>query len=324
VEKLLIQYYNIKPDQKIRKYDDYFFVDEKSIYSVMPFHEENTSYHEQSLLIEACIYHGYDYFLRIIPNHFGELVTEYDGEKFMVSHGKLRIRKTDQGPGVTLAKFHQSNYSYPYEPQNMSSYGHWRTLWIQNLSFFEKEFTKEKPAFTGEFYRKGRDILPYIIGLSENALQYLQENEDERGFTDYDRGTITFHRYQGQIEESFIPFGELIYDHPIRDLSEYIRKALINKEDGVDHSLRFLIEYNRYLPISLYGWKLLYARLLFPIHFFDLFGQEMTEGKDYSLHLENLIEKQCNYEQGFVQLFAEIERNYQPLSMHMIQWLYNS
>src|SRR5690625_7933125 len=69
--------------------------------------------------------------------------------------------------------------------------------------------------------------LPYIIGVSENAIQYMQESEQERRYRDCDRGTIAFQRYQDQLLRQTIWSTDLVYDHPTRDIAEYISTKLL-------------------------------------------------------------------------------------------------
>jgi len=306
----------------MRKYSNYFILNEQYIFSIDPLNQDEQLYGEQNSLAQYCIYQGYEHFMRIIPNKYGEMLTTVNDNKFLVCQGRLHSTSTATRDlsGQLLAQFHKNNYTYPYEPRVVSSYGKWKQLWIDKLTFFEEELGKEKSVFNSKFLYRARNVLPYIIGISENAIQYLQENERNEQFTDYDQGTITFHRYRGQLEESFIPFGELIYDHPIRDLAELIRYEILNNKDGVINSFNFLIDYDSVLPISLYSWKLLYARLLFPVHFFDLFSKQISEKKDFTRELVQLKEKQTHYEAGIKQLFDEVERKYKRLPMYMVQW----
>lgn len=321
VEKLLKQYYDLYEYDHIRKRDDYFIVNEQYVYSIMTLNNNEMFYDEQNSLAKFCIEQGYEQFLQIIPNSFGERITNYENEQVIVCKASLSFPQGQISAGEKLAQFHQINYSYPYEPKGESSYGKWKELWVEKLSFFEEEILRENAKFKDPFLIRARNILPYIIGLSENAIQYLHENQWTNEYTDFDRGTICFQRYRKQLDQAFISFGELIYDHPVRDLSEMIRQKLHYSRKGPEESFLFLREYMEISSLSLFSFKLLYARLIYPVHFFDLFYRQLISREDLTKELIDLKKNQVNYEKGLKKFFELIERNYEPLPMHMLQWL---
>lgn len=124
------------------------------------------------------------------------------------------------------------------------------------------------------------DFMPYLSGISENAIQYMQESEYESRFHETDQGTITFRRYHGQFSRHHLWLTDFAYDHPARDLAEFIRNQLLQTEDPMDGIQAFLEDYQQVRPLSVFSWRLLYARLLFPIHFFFLMSWNVDSRED--------------------------------------------
>src|SRR5699024_2140553 len=109
---------------------------------------------------------------------------------------------------------------------------------------FESYIHQEAKKHPHAYYQYVMDILPYIIGISENAIQYIAESEIDTRFHDADQGTITFQRYQGNLNAPIIWASDLVYDHPTRDLAEYIRfKYLLDRKSTRLNSSHVSISY---------------------------------------------------------------------------------
>lgn len=321
MEQLLTDYYNIS-HQRLTKVEQNTFIDnEQYVYSITFIEEDERIYDEQAMLAAYCIQEGYVHVQNIIPNIYGSWITPYNDHPLLLSAGLLNPLSEQISDGRLLANFHLVNQAYPYEPNYVTSYGKWKDLWVEKLTYYEKELPKAIKNGPSAFLARAVDLIPYLIGISENAISYLQENESESQFTRFDQGTITFLRYQNQLRASFIPFTDLHYDHPTRDIAEYVRSMLIKDNEGTQKSIEFLIDYNDVFPISLFGWKLLYARLLFPIQFFDIFDQVNIGQNNDLTKLNYIIERQTNFEKNLKELFGEVKRIFNLNPMYMVQWL---
>lgn len=316
MENMLRNYYHLSSRNPMARIGKNTYQHEEWVYSIMNIKDKEVLYDEQAMLAEFCFYNGYEHIMCIIPNVYGEWITSYQDEEYVVSKGKMNIHQEGIPQGQILANFHRINQTYPYEPSVVSNYGKWKQLWIEKLTAFEQQMNDYAKQAANPFYESVMNTLPYIIGISENAIQYIQESEEGGDYSLYDRGTITFHRYYGQLKGEFVNFTELSYDQPIRDVAEYLR-LLLREKDGVTKGLTFLLEYDSVFPISLFSWRLLYARLLFPIHFFDFIDEQIINF-DY---LRKLKENQVQYEKNIKLLFETIERKYKRLPFPMIQWL---
>lgn len=301
-----------------------YFHDAHHHYVTMRTDNKKDIYLEQAALAHYLIENGFYQTTQPIVNTSGDWFTEHQGERILV----LRIiqfqREERPEHGKQLAHFHQLNKSYPYEPEHLSSYGAWRELWIDKLTVFEQQIEKMGTENNHPFYKQLRDILPYVVGISENAIQYVHETGLKAHFNESDQGTVTFQRYQKQLMEPTISLSDLAYDHLTRDLAEYIRGVFLEREnDSLDIVKRFLSDYESVQTLSAFGWRLLYARLAYPIHFFDVIAKGFNPENLDTAHqkLWILIKAQPIYEKKLKHLYDFIGSDYKIAELPKIQWL---
>jgi spore coat protein YutH len=223
-------------------------------------------------------------------------------------------RKTLPFSAQQLASFHHIGASYPYQPTTFSSYGSWKTLWTNQVDRFEMDITEifqERPV--SEWQRIWIDVSAYVIGLGENAIQYLQESELETRHQDSDQATFTLERYPKQAQ-TLLWFDQLRHDHPARDIAEAIRPMLL-KESGPEEMLSFLQAYQAQYPLSIFGIRLLYARLLFPVHLFDQFRLVRAQANNGGLvrDTRELFDNQKRYE-------LQLRRFYDLMQVSAREW----
>jgi spore coat protein YutH len=164
-------------------------------------------------------------------------------------------------------------------------------------------------------------VFPYLIGLSENAIQYLQESETDKRFHEGDQGVFAFRRYRHHLLEPVIWTDDLAYDHSSRDLAEFIRYKFLEEELDMREISSFLKDYQEIRPLSVFSWRLLYARLVYPIHFFD-FIETGFNNNDERKHLElkQFLRKQEIYEERLGNLFESVNVDYKRYDLPVIKW----
>ncbi|AIF44029.1 hypothetical protein [Virgibacillus sp. SK37] len=321
-EQLLFEQYGIHSEESIIVDDIKGYKKGEYIYFIIFAENKEIIHMEQATLAYFVAEKFPDYIAIPIPNVQGEWFSRLNESAYIV----LQIKISDwshkaAGGGEELAHFHQFGSTYNYEPQTISSYGQWRTLWIDKLSYFEKKTaTMISPSYS-KWNESVNDALPYIIGVSENAIQYMQESEQERRFHENDQGSIAFHRYYDQLEQPFLWPTDLVYDHPVRDLAEKIRYMILNKE--YQEVSKFLHDYQAIRPLSVFSWRLLYARLLCPIHIFDCMATGFTsENPDYyASDLQELLNGQDHYESFLKNLYDMAGAEVNALHLPVLHWL---
>lgn len=325
--ELLINYYAIANIQRVNRNEETYFVNNDSLYLIIPVVNKEAIYMEQIVLSYFLKDNGFEYVAHPIRNKTGEWITAFQGNKYIVLQAPKRensnVVDDPYSEGIQLATFHVNNRNYPYEPQEISSYGKWHRLWIDKLTTFEQLIENRIKKQHNSYTELLLDSLPYLIGLSENAIQYVQEAE-EAPFDTSDQGSITFVRYD---RHSFIPFiraEQLAYDHAMRDVAERIRyHFLYDQEAPLPRAQKFLNGYQSVQPLSPFSYRLLYARLLYPVHLFDMISDTWTND-DISgsvNKVQSLLNKQSNYEKNMKNLHDWIVQNDNNLQIPMLHWM---
>lgn len=305
----------------VNGYDGYKNKD--GIYFIIPKVNNETIHYEQKIISEYLSGSGFTNLASPILNQQGQLTTQIEQKEFIVCLGRLANHNNYMSHGQLLATFHRIGAEYPYAPEYISSYGQWKTLWQNKIDKMEQLYNnqiQERPVT--RFQRLFIDTFPYIIGLAENALQYLQETELDNRFNESDQACFTFQRYKRQLQDQMIWSHELSYDHPTRDIAEYIRPFLLEEQQSLKKVRTFLSEYEQVRSLSIFGWRLLYARLLFPVHLFDFLERGLGVAnsnylyKDYKL----LLEKHDHYEANVKGFFNMVGMDTTSLKLPVLDW----
>ncbi|WP_080875112.1 hypothetical protein [Oceanobacillus timonensis] len=254
-----------------------------------------------------------------IRNINGEWFTNHGNELWMVLVLEEDVQMfRNESPGKMLGDIHRIGSGFQYEPKTISSYGLWKKLWEEKITFFENELTRQaKEETSSKYLSEVMDVLPYIVGVSENAIQYLRESEKEQRILQTDQSTISFSRWSSS-EKKIIWTDELVYDHPTRDIAEYIRYAYLQNKSDAEIN-QFLNDYQDYQPLSVFAWRLIFARLSFPIHLYD-FLEGAFQYPDFRA-LQQLLNHQETYERRLARFYETVGVDVSDWRIPMISWL---
>lgn len=320
LRELLTNYYQIHPEEKLVIDGRAGYLADGFVYFNMESRNLEMIQMEQAVLAYYLMENGFRHIALPVKNMKEEWFTEYQTSTYLIYQVSDR-NTVKESLGRNLALFHETGSAYYYEPQSISSYGEWKRLWTDKLNLFEEriaQLTTEETVTPIIF-----DVLPYIIGMSENAIQYLRETEEnEARYTEADQGTIAFLRFNNQVEREVIWPDELGFDHPARDIAEYIRNCLLSgQSDNVLHE--FFRDYQAIRPLSVFSWRLIYARLLFPIHFFDavepLINGENSQTGEAALY--KMIKLQEVYEERLRNFYEKMEIDKEAFELVEVDWL---
>lgn len=324
VKDLLATYYAVSMNEEIIIDGKPGFKHEEYLYFTILATDNKAIHMEQTTLAYYLIENGYHQTAFPIPNIHGDWITNYAGKDYIVLKVSMVQHEVREEHGILLARFHQLNRAYHYEPQYISSYGQWKSLWIEKCTAFEQKIADESEEYANNYYRLLVNVLPYIIGISENAIQYMQESEREGRHDPTDQGTISFQRYNDHLIRPIIWQTDLVFDHSTRDIAEFLReKFLYHKEESQDDVWDFLEAYQSVHPLTAFSWRLLYARLIFPVHLYDCIERTFYT-RDFEksyLELTKLLDHQVHYEQHLRDFFHKISSEYVDLHIPMLQWL---
>jgi spore coat protein YutH len=321
MKELLLVNYNIHVTEQVRINEREGFRDRDYIYFIISATNKEMIHLEQAALAYYLSEIGYNHTAIPIPTMGNSWFVEKDNNHYFVLRVADVQRDTEASHGKKLAEFHNKTSQYSYEPKEISSYGQWKNLWINKLTAFERKIEQEADSNQTKYYRLLVDVFPYLIGLSENAIQYLQESETDKRFHEGDQGVFAFRRYRHHLLEPVIWTDDLAYDHSSRDLAEFIRFKFLEEELDMREISSFLKDYQEIRPLSVFSWRLLYARLVYPIHFFD-FIETGFNNNDERKHLElkQFLRKQEIYEERLGNLFESVNVDYKRYDFPVIKW----
>ncbi|MDQ0273063.1 spore coat putative kinase YutH [Cytobacillus purgationiresistens] len=262
----------------------------------------------------------------------GKPFSEWEDARYAVlNNERLQLRKNEQ-IGRKLAKFHYRGRSVSFAVEKTSRIGQWKKLWETRLDQMERVWNEMLFQFDGEndFDRLFLESFPYYMGLAENAIQYIVDTEydDEPYMTD--SGTVCHVRLSSKSwgDQYYIknPF-DWVFDHATRDLAEWTREKYFHNIKTYEPDLRqFIKEYESVTPLSPFSWRLYYARILFPLHYFECveayYGTSSEQLRNMLKEkMEKYLQQSGDYERFVGNFFELSESPLQQWNIPIPEWL---
>ncbi|TLS38834.1 spore coat putative kinase YutH [Pseudalkalibacillus caeni] len=186
-----------------------------------------------------------------------------------------RKNRKNRPIGRRLARIHSKGYRFLQQYNSSMVIEPWNIRWEKRLDqleqwYFEVIKKKKKDRFDEMFVRS----FPYYLGLGENAIQYIVDAEIDTQENFFQNVSLTHNRFTNESwisfrDETFIVPSRLLVDHPMRDIAEWIRQETEMKQDSYSRVSSFISEYNERKRMTYNDWRLLFARLLFPINYIE-------------------------------------------------------
>ncbi len=175
----------------------------------------------------------------------------------------------------------------------------WKGLWSAKMDYFEYQISQ-----IGKKYPIICECFSYYIGIAENAIAYVRNTMLEVEKTPYDTFSVAHKR----IKEDYTDFDiynplSLIIDYSVRDISEYIKAKFFASEDVWPE----IEDYFNNYELSIFSKRMLYARLLFPSYFFDVY-EAIVEGKLNEEYILSIVYKTTEYEEFLNEFHIFINR----------------
>ena len=185
----------------------------------------------------------------------------------------------------------------------------WSKLWSDKIDYFEYQIHE-----LGKNHEIILDSFSYYIGLGENAISYVNNASLKYQKASNDRICLSHRRIKyPNYKLNFLNPLSFIFDLEVRDIAEYIKSAFFAGADA----LSYLKETLRIAKFSVYSLELLYARLLYPSYYFDIYEAIMNDLESEE-KLIPIIEKADEYEDFLRDAYLEINK-YAPIEG--IDWL---
>lgn len=231
----------------------------------------------------------------ILPNKDGNLFSEIDNKKYAL----LRVN------GILKYEFKFDEFKfYPIDEDGID----WGTLWGERLDYYEVQIRE-----LGIKYQTVLNSFGMFSGLAENAILYFNMTLEKFGDLKKEVGIVHNRvKYPCYLIDYYNPLNYVI-DYNVRDISEYIKSYVISDDFDVNNVIALISRMN----LNDLMFNLLYARLLYPTFYFDVFDKIILEdGKDNDIVF--VLNKLNNYLEMLKSVYNGFNSKY---DMFRIEWL---
>jgi len=264
----------------------------------------------------------------------GKILTKWEENNYCVfARRQEEVPPPKQKLGRKLAKFHERGGMVPFYVERSSRIGKWKELWEKRLEQMEKVWNGllfQSPE--DEFERLFIETFPYYMGLTENAIQYLVDTEIDVEPGNTDNGTVCHERFLSSSwgKDYLIknPF-DWVFDHRSRDLAEWTRERYFYNIQTYQREItQFYEDYQSISSLSPFSWRLLYSRILFPLHYFECIeNYYITRSEQDKKILEEKLQKILNQSreyEAFLRTFYNLAgAPVRKMKLPMPDWLMN-
>lgn len=291
MKNAIYNYYNILVDELNKSDNNYFFYfnDELFLFYLV-LNDVKLVENIYRYIIENNIES-----FKILPNKDGNLFSEIDNKKYAL----LRVN------GILKYEFKFDEFKfYPIDEDGID----WGTLWGERLDYYEVQIRE-----LGIKYQTVLNSFGMFSGLAENAILYFNMTLEKFGDLKKEVGIVHNRvKYPCYLIDYYNPLNYVI-DYNVRDISEYIKSYVISDDFDVNNVIALISRMN----LNDLMFNLLYARLLYPTFYFDVFDKIILEdGKDNDIVF--VLNKLNNYLEMLKSVYNGFNSKY---DMFRIEWL---
>lgn len=287
----IMYYYNLRIDNITQNNNNYYFTINSDNYCFTIYtrdiKESNEIYKLNKYMLSSNILVH-----EIIPNKDNYVVTIINNIPYILY--KIYINKNKQLNINELT--YLSNYTYQVD--KILTRNNWNVLWSTKIDYFEYQINQ-----MGKKYPILVDTFAYFTGLAENAISYVKYTTLETQMETSDNPVISHRKINNSIEPLYNPLN-IILDHKSRDIAEYIKLSFLNKNTNIYQELDSYFSSNYY---SEYGLRLLYARIIYPSFYFDMYEQ-IIQGLRKESDLLNIVSLLDDYELYLKEMYYYLKK----------------
>ena len=240
----------------------------------------------------------------IILNKDNYVITSINNIPYILY--KVYINKEKE---LTLQELtYLSNFNFEHD--SILNRNNWDILWSTKIDYLEYQINQ-----IGLKYPILVDSFSYFIGLAENAISYAKNTELEVKKEIIDKEVISHRkiRLTDTVNTIYNPIN-IIIDHKARDLGEYIKLSFFKNNNNIFNELNQYFSINHY---SIYGIRLLFARILYPSFYFDMY-EEIIKEKTKESDILNITSRIDEYEEYLRNVFFYFKKLY---NIPQVEWL---
>ena len=299
-------YYQLKP-KNIHQYEKIikFLIDDEKYY-FYPFNRPledakalldlNRLMMERNLLVHE-----------IILNKDKQVLTFVNGVPYIL----FRVYVNEKTPVRLSDVYYLSRNTVQVKVNKVLNRTDWVKLWEDKMDYFEYQMSQ-----IGKRYPLINESFSYFLGMSENAIAYVQNTFREMQTSDMK--LVVSHK-RVTAKDTLLDFYNpitYVFDYESRDLSEYIKSHFFVSARDLWPELNAYFYSNR---ISVFGLRLLYGRLLYPSYYFDLY-EKIVGGQLEEKELLSVLEKREEYEE-FLHDFYDYVQSYLHVVLPEVEWI---
>lgn len=287
----IMYYYNLRIDNITQNNNNYYFTINNDNYCFTIYtrdiKESDEIYKLNKYMLSSNILVH-----EIIPNKDNYVVTIINNIPYILY--KIYINKNKK---LTINELtYLSNYTYQVD--KILTRNNWNILWSNKIDYFEYQINQ-----MGKKYPILVDTFAYFTGLAENAISYVKYTTLETQIETSDNPVISHRKINNTIESLYNPLN-IILDHKSRDIAEYIKLSFLNKNTNIYQELDSYFSNNYY---SEYGLRLLYARIIYPSFYFDMYEQ-IIQGLRKESDLLNIVSLLDDYELYLKEMYYYLKK----------------
>lgn len=255
MKTILNYYYNLYPDNIIKVKTGYYFFYEEYKYYIVPVNrpiEDLKLLTEVNKKLQKLSLAGYI----ILNDKDNKEYIEFESKNYVVL--KVII---DEEKELSIKEILAFNNALKTRQSSVLTKENWKQLWSDKVDYFEYQMSVSK---NNDYLERSFN---YYIGLAENAISYVSDTFLEEQIKDEE--LVLSHKRIPAKPTNYKIYNPLsfIFDYEVRDVAEYIKAKFFNKNLNWDE-IEELLYTRKYSTFSL---RLLYARLLYPSYYFDIY-----------------------------------------------------
>lgn len=307
MKELLKTYYNVYDIDLVENSLYCYFIFHDKKYFFVPYIRSEEEFQELFLLNEELLNKG-------IPTG-----------KFIINNQKSYITFDNQKKYVLLEMPIHDNVEYNVldmvnfadklvvgSKKSILYRNHWAELWSSKMDYFEyqiKQLGKDKHIILNSF--------SYYVGLVENAIAYVNNTTKKYSLSINERITLQRKRvvFPNIALNYFNPMNYVI-DIEVRDIASYFKSLFFHSYEDLFTEVHAYLKRRK---LGIYGYQLLYARLMYPSFYFDIY-EKVMEGEMEESALLPIIHKVDDYEL-FLKDMYNIICEYAPIER--VEWVVN-
>ncbi|PLT30313.1 spore coat putative kinase YutH [Peribacillus deserti] len=308
------------------------FMFNNCLFSIIPLQEINEEeLRERQQMSQFLTEQGDKYVSTFVMSKKETYLSQAGDKVFLLLANPVLEEPRDYQLGKKLARFHIRGRLYPHQVKSCSRIGKWKEMWEQRIDGIETVWREKLQSHPGnEFERLFVESFPYFMALGENAIQYLVDTEidDQPGAVDY--GTVCHERFLKNSWRGRVlvrnPF-DWVFDHGTRDVAEWVRDHYLEHPHTYQPALRqFISDYQNTSAFTGFSARLLYSRLLLPIHYYEtienyFIAQPESRQKELEESLETIINNTRLYERFLQSFYEAAEIPAKKLRLPQLDWL---